>query len=418
MGQPDKYTFPTVENRVATLQNLIKDLPQERQERVLNFNHLMEKLHHPSPYLPTSGLEAETFAVQAPAKVLPYAEIAEVEGMGIVRDTNDSFPSKNKENKWEASLEPVEGSYLLLVRELDELRRHGALNLNEKVFYKGKPIRTIKYFVPIHVTFGKIRRDFPPRMLREDVIRFSDQKYPISRLRTKLSDWREHDMIVNKQEGWRRRYKQSDCFAFARMLDATLYATSPERVMEPYVDFDEDKSLTSHACKGFSGVTERSPDGEGRGMHAIELRTSELWGIEAVGGLQRHLNSGEAIGAMLIAYQKMPMEMRDDVIELEQAGKDEEALTLVANYEGYELPKDRELAIKWWETRKDFAKLFEEYGIPDPSTEYWDTEFKRFAEVLTTEEKKRLAGNPDNFVSKARQIVINARAYVHDLIKE
>jgi hypothetical protein len=401
---------------VGTLQSLIKDLPQEKQERLLNSHHLMEKLHNPSPYLPTSGLEAETFTLHFPAQVLPLESIAKVEEMGIKRDKNDSFPSKNKENKWEASLEPVEGSYLLLARELSELRRHGALRLNEKLSYEGKPLRTLKYFVPIHVTFGKIKRDFPPRMLREDVMRFMDEKYPISRLRTKIEDWREHDGVFNEQDGWHRKFKQSDCFAFARMLDSTLYATSPERVVEPYVDYDEEKSLTSHACKGFSGVTDRSPDGEGRGMYAIELRTSELWGINSLNGLQRYLNSGEAIGAMLVAYQNMPMEMRDVVIELEKSARFEEAKSIVESFNGYELPKDRELAIMWWETRKKFSELFAEYGIPDLSLEYWDTEFTCFAQVLTVEEKKMLSGDKENFVTKSRQIVIDARAYVRDLI--
>lgn len=194
-----------------------------------------------------------------------------------------------------------------------------------------------------------------------------------------------------------------------------MYATSPERIVEPYSHYIDGEHLGSHANKGFSGVKGRSADKGGRGMEAIELRTSELWGTESMGGLQRYLNSGEAIGSMLMSYQKMPMEMRDQIIGLEREGKLVEAREVVEKFSGYDLENDQELALSWWDLRKQFVELFGKHGVPDPSTEYWDTEFRGFSKVLAREEKKMMNGNSDNMITKARALVINARAKAQDL---
>lgn len=411
------FDVPSYSERVTPLQNMIADLPKERQKSILE-NHNVELLALlPSPYYPSLGMEVETFSSRYPERRLPTEKIDRVEQMGLRRDKGDSYPVKGKENKWEVVLEPVVGSQIILMRELQQLHRLGLIDLTSKLDLKDK-VSARQYwemtYYPTHVTVGGVKRDFPSLMARKDVIRFEDDHYTEADLRTSLSDWTEFNEPSKKMEGWQRKHMFSDCFILARLLDSTLYATSPDRLSGPFDNWKDGDEIKGYAQKGFSGVKSRDEDGE-NAIDAIELRTSELSGDNAFQNMDRFLASAKVIGASLRSFQKLPMNVRDEIINLQIEGNYEDAVNLVNTSPEFDLPCDRDLALQWLDLRTKLIDIFESHGLDNPGHEYWGTEFRKFSALLRLEQIKFENKEP-NMISEVRSLVISKKSKITSII--
>jgi hypothetical protein len=431
--------FPTQEERIQPFVKLHagkekaeegKTLHEERRafsrrlEQLFRIFNAAQEKENPDPNypVPTLGIEAETFA-HLYSKGLPKKVIRDAEKAGIPRDKKDSFYDpefsgstwlppdawKRIANKWEAAFDPVagKGGYTLLMRELQALREKGLFPTGPRRWWGVE-------HQPVHVRLGKVISDFPNH--------------------------------VESPEAERNKDRFSDCFIFARMLDATLYSTSPERLAAPFTeegrdwsDYDTLDPLRSYAQKGNSGVYAKTASSTKGDLDSIELRTPELWGEYALQGFARYLKSAQCLGTMLIAYQKLAWGRRKEIIALEKEGKYSEAKQLVKDFQPTdEISKargitfnerDRLLALEWLDTRRKVRETFEEYGLSDPSRQYWHDEFLHFAKVLKQEDDKRRGkakkgwfrrkepATKDNFVSNMRTLVAAKRACVEEIME-
>lgn len=415
---PGRYegTIKPYSERKVTLANLLSKLSAEYARRIHERLKLKEKSENPSAYFPTLGVEVETFDIQHPNKEFPYDEIAMVEEAGIKKDVEDSFPTKNKQHKWEVAFEPVWGTSVLLMREAQQLIHRGIIRLVPRVSFADGRDHSLSRHCPVHITLGRIKRDFPPDRYRRDCIIFEGDQVDKYDMHTPLSDWTEFDIEEFKDGGWRRKYAYSDCFLFARLFDCTLFTTSPERIISPVYKLKKANRFKGPLEKGYSGVKAREPLDE-HGMPAIEIRTCELFGERAFEGLARYLKSAESIGALLISYQKLPMELRDRIIESDLDGKHKKAEKIIDTFKGFDLEHDREFAKHWLMLRREFVQVCLKYGVPNPWSEYWSDEFKTFANVLKREEKK-LENHEDNLITDTRKLLVKYRAYVSDKLDQ
>lgn len=396
------------EQRIDTLAQLTKHLPTEKSKQLLTRHHLKEHYEQNSPYLPTIGLEVETFRSRMPSGELDFDAIAEVEAAGIKRDKGDSFPVKGKEGKWEVALEAVQGTQVLLMREIQELQKRGLIHLTPKVSET-----RYRSSYPVHFTLGKLKRDFPDLFSRKDRMFFEGDHYTEDELRTTIDDWVQYKDNSKHENVWKREHMFSDCYVLARIFDATLYTTSPQRLTSPYNSWKGDEPLGGYAQKGFSGV--KSRDEDGKGFEAIEFRTQELWGENAPISLDRLTNNAKYIGGAVLSFQKIPMTDRDKIISLELDGKFEEAEKIVETCTEYTLPKDKDLALQWLKLRKEVIDIFNNHGLTNPGHEYWGTEFRQLAAVLELESRKLVEGEK-NMISEIRSLATKYRRKIIQIL--
>lgn len=181
----------------------------------------------------------------------------------------------------------------------------------------------------------------------------------------------------------------------ARVLDATGWATTGERLLAPYTD--PDSNWTSHNLP--TGIRERQMDKivqpeSGEMKTAVELRTPIM---KSLFGLDRYLHSAYYLGSALRADQE---QKKDD-------------------------PTGKQLAKIWRVFAGKCEARFEEEGLPSPS-ELWtlDTEnkdehspFKQLAKVL-----ERGEDDPESkeakFIHDIRLLVISARTEIKEIMEK
>jgi len=182
--------------------------------------------------------------------------------------------------------------------------------------------------------------------------------------------------------------------ALARILDATAWETSGERLLSPYEGHDTDWTL--HGAD--SGILVRKPEdgvsGEGADTKpAVEFRTSEFRNLS---GLDRYLSSIYYLGSALRAYQE---------------GKKDD-------------PVVKQLAKIWRTLSGKCEILFEEMGLESPyhlwtlnaENEREPTAFRGLADILTKAESDE-NGREAKFVHDIRALIIEARAEIKEIIE-
>jgi len=185
----------------------------------------------------------------------------------------------------------------------------------------------------------------------------------------------------------------SSTHLLARVLDATGWETSGERLLAPYVD---DYSNWTHH-DSFSGIRNREAEKiiqpKETGMkHSVELRTPEL---RSLSGLARYLESVYYLGSALRAYQE---NKKDN-------------------------PVNVELAQIWQDFTQECSKSFIRKGLSDPS-ELWflyqkkpeePSPFKELARVLNSSVSDK-EGKDAAFVHEIRLLVIQTRNKIREIL--
>ncbi len=180
----------------------------------------------------------------------------------------------------------------------------------------------------------------------------------------------------------------------ARVLEATGWATTGERLMAPYTD--PDSNWTSHDLP--SGIRERGKNRlaqpmEGETTTAVEHRTLVL---RSLFGLDRYLHSAYYLASALRAYQE---QKKDDWI-------------------------GKQLSKIWRVFAGKCEARFEEEELTSPS-ELWtlntenpdeNSSFKRLAKVLDKAESDP-SGREAKFVHDIRQLIISTRAEIKEIIE-
>jgi len=181
----------------------------------------------------------------------------------------------------------------------------------------------------------------------------------------------------------------------ARVLEATGWATTGDRLLAPYTD--PDSNWTSHDLP--SGIRGREMDkiaqpAEGEMKSAVELRTPIL---RSLFGLDRYLHSAYYLGSALRAY-------------LEQKKND---------------PVSKQLAKAWRVFAGKCEMRFEEAGLPGLS-ELWtlDTQnpdehspFKQLAKILDKGQSDP-ESEESKFIHDIRLLVISARSEIKDIMEK
>jgi len=383
----------------------IKEKTRRLLKRARNMDRLITNDGH--QYIPSAGIEVETFAKKHDSGKLPYGKIKRVTDAGIPKDRHDSFPFKPK--KYEAALKPTT-SYRILLLEIMELYKRSIIIPRER-----KKESTFADYNTIHTTFGGITRDFPSSATRERSQYYSGKENITENdLHSSLEDWQKQ----SSKEKWQRRHMLSDVFLFTRLLDASLYATSPQKIKGPFRTRKKSTKLAikkGYIQKGYSGVVER--ENNYSGIMAMELRTSELWGPDAFQGLARYLISGQLVAASLISFQNLPMETRDDILDQELAGNYQVAQKIVEDYPDFPHSKDKILALTWLDLRREFMEISKKYALPNPAAEYWEEKFTKFADILEKEGEKHDAGSKDNMIKEVRKLLITYRKRIKTILK-
>jgi len=185
-----------------------------------------------------------------------------------------------------------------------------------------------------------------------------------------------------------------DTHALARILDATGWTTTGDRLTAPYVDFDSD--WTSHNCE--SGLRERGEEKiiqptDGGMTTAVEFRTPI---VRSLFGFDRYLHSMYYLSSSLRAYQE---QKKDD-----KTGK--------------------QLAKVWRTFAGKCEVCFEEIGLISPF-ELWEldknnpdehTPFKDLAKILDKAEKDSKS-KESKFIHDIRLLVISARAEAKEIME-
>ena len=146
------------------------------------------------------------------------------------------------------------------------------------------------------------------------------------------------------------------------MLNSTLYATSPERLTMPFLRHVYGKSegfkalRNNYIQKGYSGVKEREVESD-PSLYAMEFRTDELWGEHAFFGLARNVITAQVISSSLIAFQQLPMDIRDKIIFLEKNNHLDSVTQYLSTTKHFSDETSRQLAIIWVQLRRDFLSL-------------------------------------------------------------
>lgn len=372
-----------------------------------------------SRFIPPVGVEVETTRSKYPNSRFPYEEIARVTKAGIPKDPSDSFPAVPQ--KYEAALKPTT-SYRVILLEMMELYKRSIIIPKKRRFYESSE------YYPIHITIGNIQRDFPHSFTRDETELASEraeEEMRPEKLSLTLEDWVDaspkSEVILNRESKWKRQYPFSDVFILARMLDSTLYSTSPERLTQPFskaLGYNQERFnalRTSYIQKGYSGVTEREREKD-PDLIAIEFRTSELWGKDSFYGLARTIITGQILSSALIAYQQLPMEWRDKIIFLESQQNFDAVTTFMNQTDYFKDETSRELAKAWLQLRREFLALSEKYEVPDPANAYFKDEFRAFAAILDEEDHKRKTKNSENYISESRKLLIKYRRVIKNVL--
>ena len=181
----------------------------------------------------------------------------------------------------------------------------------------------------------------------------------------------------------------------ARVLDATGWVTTGDRLIAPYTD--PDSNWTSH--DSLSGIRERGTENiipmEGRNSKtAVEYRTPLF---SSLFGLDRYLHSMYYLGSALRAYQE---QKKDD-------------------------PVEKQLSKIWRVFSGKCESVFEDYGLKSPG-ELWtlDTEnpdehspFKELSKVLEKAEKDP-ESKEAKFIHEVRELIISTRAEIKELFEK
>jgi len=189
--------------------------------------------------------------------------------------------------------------------------------------------------------------------------------------------------------------KENNTHLLARVLDATAWETDAERLIAPYKDKNSD--WTSHRAE--SGIRERNLDQikqqEGIKIErAVEFRTMQM---QSLFGLERYLGSIYYLGSALKAYQNPD---KSD-------------------------PTVKKLSKVWRQFAGRSDELFSKINLPNPFVP-WTLEtgnpdehspFKVLAKILEKSEKEP-KGKESEFVHEIRQLVIETRKEVKDIIEE
>lgn len=370
---------------------------------------LLEKYKSPSPLMPTIGAEVEVMEDRFNSGKLPFTAIAKVEDVGIPFDTQDTFHSAgygSLAGKWEAALQKSTVP-ILLAREIEQLRRKKVLNLKrERVYHPNE-------YYPVHVTLGDIIPDFPNFHI--NVLENGKKQ------KKDWLEWRfEYPPYKDLPEDYNKNVDvnvlmSSDSFLLARIMEATGWATSKGRLEEA---FDEDGNEYQFMRKGTSGVCGRGKSILTDNQHCVEFRTVEIWGEEGMIGLQKYMDTIQALGAMLSAYQKFPPILRDKILQYEYSGKDTKPMLelLREYYPSLQMGKEQfELATNWISFREDVRGLFELHELPNPMHEYGQQDFQELAKAIPLKNRVKKS---DTITSMARDLVISHRAQVKKIIKE
>jgi len=186
-----------------------------------------------------------------------------------------------------------------------------------------------------------------------------------------------------------------EAHVLARVLEATGWATTGDRLLAPYTD--PDSNWTSHDLSSGMRGREMSKIAQpigGEIKSAVELRTPIL---RSLFGLDRYLHSAYYLGSALRAYQ-------------EQKKND---------------PVSKQLAKAWRVFAGKCETRFEEAGLPSLS-ELWtlDTQnpdehspFKQLAKILDKGQSDP-ESEESKFIHDIRLLVISARSEIKDIMEK
>lgn len=407
MSTEEKNQIPSRLNALGNLTGWNKDILEKK-------HHLVEKILHPSPYLPTSGAEVEIFGSRFPMQELPKSLISRVEEAGIPYDQKDTYHAAYiydddtaplMAQKWEASLKSSPSS-VLLAREIQRLHKKGIIKTKRQ-----RGLHELEYY-PVHITLGGIFADFPSRYYG---------KSPLAWEKRRISDWlsRRKELYPGNNlalDVSSEVLLSSECFVLARALDGTQWSTSSDRLIDtklkttprgmPY--------LSGYLTKGTSGVYGRESDEKTNYAECIEIRTQEIWGDFGLVGMQRTLSTSQMIGAMLMSYQRIPIDCRDSSLNFDIKGDSHNAL--IALYKGYDavnsLSGNWKLARLWRDFRNETKKIYLQTGLENPMKEYGQEEFLELAKVLKSGKTRKIP----KFSKDIRDCVLQYRGEVSDVL--
>jgi hypothetical protein len=264
----------------------------------------------------------------------------------------------------------------------------------------------------VHITLGGIYADFPSDYYDD---------FPKSWEKRRSSDWlyRRRELYPeNSQvlEVSSEVLRSSECFVLARALDGTQWSTSRGRLTNtiPKRTRRGKPYLSGYLTKGTSGVNARDRDDTTGYVDCIEIRTQEIWGNIGLRGIQRTLSTSQMIGAMLMSFQRIPINCRDASLNFDINGNSHDAL--IALYQGYDavnsLSGDWKLARLWRDFRNDIKSIYHQTGLENPMKEYGKEEFTELAKVMNDGKTKHV----HKFSKDVRSCVLEYRGEVAEVI--
>jgi hypothetical protein len=335
-------------------------------EKVLGKHKIVEHLMSPSPYLPSLGIECELIVNRYPDDLgMPWEQIKIAVDAGMKRgDDRDKDIYKE-----ELDLRPVQGTHIVHAQEL-------ALLKNTKILHLKKRSKHEKEFYPIHINLG----------------------VPADTTYLYRNPYLNHDDYIPKYQWKNARQLQeapireevlelSESFLFARMFEATGWATSANRIVMPFKTLKKTRKYSGHYAKGFSGITHRPPNETELSEPVTEIRTAEIWGDENLRDFQRYLKTIQHVGGALKSYMKLPINLRDEILLAELSGDNDKPLEVIMGYKDFSQPHDADLAYLWHELRHKAVRIFAEHNLTNPMHEYIKSDFKKFAKQLPSVNK-------------------------------
>lgn len=353
-------------------------------------HNIVEKLIRPSPYLPTMGLECEFVLDRYSRGYMPWRKFREANFAGIKTGHDGELSSY----KTELKLAVNNGTHLVHAHELSILKNMGILHLRKK------RDNYMTEFYPIHLNIG-IPSDVPDTGGANDPDEYLG-----------LYEWAElrkdaDSPIIPDVLGY------SDTFLLARIFDATGWATSANRLKMPFEVYEDAGVMAGFMAQGASGVETKHPNITDLEEPVTEIRTLEIWGAESLINFQKYLRTIQHIGASLKSYSKLPMHLRDQILQAQLRNDSEIPLEIIMNYDGFDLPEDANLAYLWHELRLKSLEIFQKYELPHPMKEYNRKEFLQFAKHLPTIGKRR---SQLKMMSEMRSLLTSYRGKIVNLV--